>query len=150
MTYYLSYQTAAYRVSDLVARSVLLCITGIVLFMWLRALAWQRVWVSSASGTDGVGRITREYVPSKFWLPQQHLVTLLLISTILWLDPIFVATELVPEMQVRKKVLCIVAVCLLLVLHAAGWPGRGLGSSRIPRAPKHRLGRPVHILVGTR
>jgi hypothetical protein len=101
--YSFAYQTAAYRVSDLSVRGTLLCMTLIALALWTRSLLWQRMWVPGT--TPGAPPfIARVYVPPRLWLPQQHLVTLLLLSTLLWINPIFVATQLQPETQVAQSV----------------------------------------------
>ena len=101
VSYTFSYQGASFRVGDLSTRAALLCITFVVLVMWLRALTWHRIWQPGTGLGGDIGQITLEYTPARLWLPQQHLVTLFLISTVLWLNPIFVSTSLQLQTQVR-------------------------------------------------
>lgn len=123
VTYTLSFQQAAFRLSDVALRITLSLVTVGIIYAWLKAMTHQKAWMpgppppaasagagAAAAGTTGAAagatvdsaeagaawHVARVYVSMWEWLPQQWWVFALLITTLLWQNPLYVALQLLP------------------------------------------------------
>jgi Lipase (class 3) len=91
-----SFQVAAFRASEIALRICLMVITLIAGFVWLRNMLWRRTRNVAIDKTTGspIILISRVWTPPWKWLPQQKWVAFLFFVLLLWLNPLYVASQL--------------------------------------------------------
>lgn len=130
------YQSGGYRAADTTTRIICLVMVIVVLGWWLTVMCRQRGW-----------------------LVQQRWVTALLISILLWLNPIFIVTEPLPSTDINLspsatavlRLITVVLQCLgwaalftfwLMMAEAASVPGatlQALSLARMLSIPRRRI-----------